>query len=73
MSTSYKGKAPAWKNIANQALALGDMHLYRQVQGKDLFAAEAKYHQSSHNLFNTKYRNYVRDQAQKQKRVLSTE
>ena len=26
---TYKGKAPPWKNIENQALALGDMHLYR--------------------------------------------
>ena len=68
-----KGKTSPWKNIENQALALGNMHLYRQVQGKDLFAAEAKYHQSCRNLFNTKFRNHVRDQDQKKKCVLSTE
>ena len=73
MVTSWKGKPPAWRNIESQALELGDMHLYRQVQGKDLFAAEAKYHQFCRNIFTTKYRNHVRDEAQKEKRALSTE
>ena len=32
----------------------------------ETFVAEAMYHQSCCNLFNTKYHNYVRDQAKKQ-------
>ncbi len=35
--------------------------LYREVQGKDLFAMEAKYHPSCRNTFNTEYQNHMRE------------
>ena len=58
---SWKHKEPAWKVIEPRALELKKDTLYRNVQGKDLFAMEAKYHPSCRNTFNTEYQNHMRD------------
>ena len=41
---SWKHNEPAWKVIEPRAEELKKETLYRKVQGKDLFAMEAKYH-----------------------------
>lgn len=57
---------PTWKQIEPRALALGDDHLYRKVQGQDLFAGEAQYHHSCRKAFNLKYINHLRDTKRKE-------
>lgn len=43
--------------------------LHRKVQGKDLFAMEAKYHPSCRNTFNTEYQTHVRWRERAEKAV----
>lgn len=57
---SWKHKEPAWKVIEPRAQELKKEALYRKVQGKDLFAMEAKYHPSCRNNFNTEYQTHER-------------
>lgn len=57
-------KEPTWKQIEPRALELGLHHLHRMVQGEDLFAKEANFHQSCRKSFNLKYANHLRDTAQ---------
>ena len=48
-------KEPTWKQITPQACELGLHPLHRMVQGEDLFAREANYHQSCRKSFNLKF------------------
>ncbi|XP_061569613.1 uncharacterized protein LOC133423454 [Cololabis saira] len=64
---SWKHKEPAWKVVEPRAQELKKDALYRKVQGKDLFAMEAKYHQSCRNLFNTVWRNHLRGKQRAEK------
>ena len=48
-------KVPTWKKIEHRALELGDNRLHRMVQGEDLFAKEAQFHQTCLKAFNLKY------------------
>jgi hypothetical protein len=54
-------KEPTWKQIEPRALELGNIRLHRIVQGEDLFAREAHFHQSCRKSFNLKYVNHLRD------------
>jgi len=56
-------KEPTWKQIEPRALELGNSRLHRKVQGEDLFAREAQFHQSCRKSFNLEYANYLRDTA----------
>uniref|UniRef100_UPI00358F5BAA uncharacterized protein n=1 Tax=Myxine glutinosa TaxID=7769 RepID=UPI00358F5BAA len=62
---SWKHKEPAWKVIEPRAQELKKEALYRKVQGKDLFAMEAKYHPYCRNNFNSEYQNHERGRAEK--------
>lgn len=53
-------KEPLWKQIESKALDLGKMRLYRLVQGADLFAREAKFHQSCLSSFKLEHLAHVR-------------
>lgn len=53
-------KEPTWKKIESQALELGLHRLHRMVQGEDLFAREANYHQSCRKSFDLNYANHKR-------------
>ena len=52
---------PAWKQIEPRALQLQMFRLHRLVQGEDLFAREANFHQACRKAFNLKVINYTRD------------
>lgn len=54
-------KQPSWKQIEPRALELGNRRLYRMVQGEDLFARGAHFHQSCRKSFNLKYTNHIHD------------
>ena len=66
-------KEPTWKQIETRALELGDSSLYGRVQGEDLFAREAKYHQSCRKSFNLKYLNHQRYKDQGANRVTDSD
>ncbi len=57
---SWKNKPSSWEEIEPRALALGNNQLYRQVKDVDLFSAEAQYHATCRNTFNTEYNNHMR-------------
>ncbi|KAI4827603.1 hypothetical protein KUCAC02_030988 [Chaenocephalus aceratus] len=57
---SYKNKENAWKQIESRAEKMGLVRLQRQVKGKDLFACEAKHHQSCFKSFRTAFANFER-------------
>ena len=48
---SFRGKTPAWKSIEEESQALGETRLHRLVQGQDLFAKEAQYHEKCYSSF----------------------
>ena len=48
---SWKHKEPAWKDIESQAMELGKTRLFRQVKGKDLFAAKVQFQSESRMAF----------------------
>ena len=66
-------KTPTWKQIEPRAIELGYSSLYRMVQGEDLFAREAKFHQSCRKSFNLKYINHQRHKAQATNRAGDTQ
>ena len=66
-------KHPTWKQIEPRALELGMHHLHRMVQGEDLFAREANFHQSCRKTFNLKYTTHIRDAAQSTNRTMDTD
>ena len=55
-------KVPTWKKIEHRALELGDNRLHRMVQGEDLFAKEAQFHQTCLKAFNLKYLKHCKKQ-----------
>jgi len=66
-------KFPTWKQIEPQALELENSALYRMVQGEDLFAREAQFHQSCRKSFNLKYGNQLRNTARAAKNASDTD
>lgn len=66
-------REPTWKQIEPRALELGHSSLYRMVQGEDLFAREAQFHQSCRKAFNLKYFNHQCHTAQATKRAVDTD
>ena len=70
---SWNHKEPAWKQVEPRAKALNKTKLHRRVENVDLFAAEATYHPSCRNQFNTEHLNHMRGSARAQKHDLETE
>ncbi len=66
-------KEPTWKQIKPRALELGLHCLHRTVQGEDLFAREANFHQSCRKSFNLKYVNHLRDTTKVTTHAIDTE
>ncbi len=65
-------KEPTWKQVEPRALELGNIHLHRIVQGEDLFAREAQFHQTCRRSFNLKYDKHLPDTAQATNRAIDT-
>ena len=57
---SFVGREASWKQIEPHALELGEVRLYRLVQGEDLHSKVAQYHQKCLNSFKLRYSNYKR-------------
>ena len=57
---SWKNKENSWEQIESRAEKMGLVQLYRQVKNKDLFAVEAKHHQSCLKSFRTAFANFER-------------
>jgi len=55
-------KEPSWKQIEPRALEMGLHRLHRKVQGEDLFAKEANFHQSCRKSFNLQYMKHMQKQ-----------
>lgn len=66
-------KEPTWKQVEPRALELGNLHLHRMVQGEDLFAREAQFHQTCRRSFNLKYAKHMHDTAQATNRAIDTD
>ena len=52
---------PARRQIEPRALELGNNRLYRKIQGEDLVARQANFHQSCRKSFYLKYVNHQRN------------
>ena len=53
--SSFEGRSASWKEIEPKALEMRNMPVYRRVQGQDLWAREAKFHQRCLNEFTIEY------------------
>ena len=62
-------KEPSWKKIKQQVLELRLFHLHWNVQGKDLFAKEAKFHQWCLKAFTLQYAKLLKKRSHKNARV----
>ena len=56
----WKNKEPFWKKIESMASTLNKTRLVRKVSGVDLFARDAKRHESCQTAFVTEYKNHMR-------------
>ena len=61
-------KEPSWKKIEQRTLKLGLFSLHRKIQ-EDLFAKEAKFHQSCLTAFNLQYTNLMRNRTRESFRI----
>ena len=68
---SYKGKTAPWESIETKALELGDDHLYRQVQGQNLFAVKAWYHKECFSKFRLDHSNHIKSKEKKEKKSMT--
>ena len=55
---AWKNRESGWQKIEKMAEALGNFRLYRKIEGVDLYAADAHFHEQCYHRFCSDYHNH---------------